>query len=547
MSSKKHDQLVKLLAYHLTRIISESNGISLNNTLELLIHYEEVKENELLLKNISEFRRLIHGHQQGEVDISTLIGHPVAEAFFKFFKNFPLPYFEEHIHLTGSLSAEFIYPRLMKLLQGKDGALYENEIKNVYGDAALPIQSIDDVDNLIRLKEGDQFKTYLKILFLAKLILNSRQAHEDAAYHMAHDLYTKYNVGNIRLKFTLSRSSSMQAENIPGLDTLKEEDVVMGLYDGFMRFKKEHSFFQFVLSPSFRKEPDFFDKSIFKTKKDSFLSQVATILELINNHPELSSVMNEVDTVGDERELYRKTHFEEMKTGLRKLQYYGFSVRSHHGETWKNLRKGVQSVDNAMNIWHIDTLEHGLSLGINPNFYFQRLFQRISELNHSNTPIAPDSQEWNELNDMEWNDQNILKKLLTGDPLNVVEETIFLKTKFHSAHEIEHYQHDILNRMLHKGVTLTSLPSSNLKLTSNFSIYKDHPFSWWEKKGVKLAVGTDNYITLSTNYIQEMLILLFNDPDNLKITKLLMMVTKENRRPYISHLLWDMRKKFQPK
>jgi adenosine deaminase len=547
MSSKKHDQLVKLLAYHLTRIISESNGISLNNTLELLIHYEEVKENELLLKNISEFRRLIHGHQQGEVDISTLIGHPVAEAFFKFFKNFPLPYFEEHIHLTGSLSAEFIYPRLMKLLQGSDGVLYENEIKKVYGETALPITSIDDVDNLIRLKEGEQFKTYLKILFLPKLILNSRQAHEEAAYHMAHDLYTKFNVGNIRLKFTLSRSSSMQAENIPGLDLLKEEDVVMGLYDGFMRFKKEHSFFQFVLSPSFRKEPDFFDKNVFKTKKESFLSQVASILKLIENHPELSSVMNEVDTVGDERELYRKTHFEEMKTGLRKLQYYGFSVRSHHGETWKNLRKGVQSVDNAMNIWHIDTLEHGLSLGINPNFYFQRLFQRISELNHNNTPITPESQEWNELNDMEWGDQDVLKKILTGEPLNVAEETIFLKTKFHSAHEIEHYQHDILNRMLHKGVTLTSLPSSNLKLTSNFSIYKDHPFSWWEKKGVKLAVGTDNYITLSTNYIQEMLILLFNDPDNLKITKLLMMVTKENRRPYISHLLWDMRKKFQPK
>jgi adenosine deaminase len=547
MSSKKHDQLVKLLAYHLTRIISESNGISLNNTLELLIHYEEVKQNELLLKNISEFRRLIHGHQQGEVDISTLIGHPVAEAFFKFFKNFPLPYFEEHIHLTGSLSAEFIYPRLMALLQGKDGSLYENEIKKVYGESALPIQSVDDVDNLIRLKEGEQFKTYLKILFLPKLILNTRAAHEEAAYHMANDLYTKYNVGNIRLKFTLSRTSSMQAENIPGLDSLNEDDVVMGLYDGFMRFKKEHSFFQFVLSPSFRKEPDFFDKSVFKTKKESFLSQVATILKIIENHPELSSVMNEVDTVGDERELYRKTHFEEMKTGLRKLQYYGFSVRSHHGETWKNLRKGVQSVDNAMNIWHIDTLEHGLSLGINPNFYFQRLFQRISELNHNNTPITPDSQEWNELNDMEWGDQDVLKKILIGEQLSVAEETIFLKTKFHSAHEIEHYQHDILNRMLHKGVTLTSLPSSNLKLTSNFSIYKDHPFSWWEKKGVKLAVGTDNYITLSTNYIQEMLILLFNDPDNLKITKLLMMVTKENRRPYISHLLWDMRKKFQPK
>ena len=30
----------------------------------------------------------------------------------------------------------------------------------------------------------------------------------------------------------------------------------------------------------------------------------------------------------------------------------------------------MQAVDNAMNIWHIDTLEHGVSLGVNPNFYF---------------------------------------------------------------------------------------------------------------------------------------------------------------------------------
>ena len=55
-------------------------------------------------------------------------------------------------------------------------------------------------------------------------------------------------------------------------------------------------------------------------------------------------------------------------------------------------------------------------------------------------------------------------------------------------------------------------------------------------------MGTDNYITLNTNYIQEMLILLFTDPTNLKLTKLLMVATGETQRPYISHLLWQMRK-----
>ena len=57
---------------------------------------------------------------------------------------------------------------------------------------------------------------------------------------------------------------------------------------------------------------------------------------------------------------------------------------------------------------------------------------------------------------------------------------------------------------------------------------------------IRLGVGTDNYITLGTNFTQEMLILLYSDPYNLKIMKLLMVTTKEPRRPYLSHLLWRM-------
>jgi adenosine deaminase len=97
--------------------------------------------------------------------------------------------------------------------------------------------------------------------------------------------------------------------------------------------------------------------------------------------------------------------------------------------------------------------------------------------------------------------------------------------------------------MIQKEISLISLPSSNNKLTGKFEDYKDHPFSWWEKKNVQLGVGTDNYVTLNTNFIQELLILLYADPSDLKITKLLMVATNENRRPYISHLLWKMRKK----
>lgn len=539
----KRDQVVEQLCDEIIKVISETNGISLWDTMELLHHAPSIQENPAMAKQISEFHRLLVGFHSDEVEMDTLLGHPVAQSLFGFFKAFPLPYHEEHIHLTGSLSAEFIYPRLKVLLEGKNKEIYEKKIKEVYGEKSIPINSVEDVDNLIRLKEGEQFKQYLKILYLPKLILNSKEAHFEAAYHMAKDLYEKYNVGKLRLKFTLSRSTGIESEQIPGLDDITEEDVVYGLYEGFIAFKKENPFFDFILSPSFRKELDFYDKVNYKSKKEHFIAQVDKILDIIANRPELKKYLCEVDTVGDEKELYRKVHFDELRTGLRKLQYNGFSIRSHHGETWKTLKKGVQSVDNSMNIWHIDTLEHGLSLGINPNFYFHRLFQRVMENNRNSKPVTPGSSEEAEILDMEWHDLPIKEKLLKGIPLNSEEETSFIKTKFHTAREIEHYQHDVLNRMIHKQVSLVALPTSNLKLTGSFPDYKDHPFSWWEKKGVHLGVGTDNYITLSTNYIQELLILLFSDPYNLKITKLLMVSTKESRRPYISHLLWEMRKK----
>lgn len=538
----KKEQITKEIKQALIDIISETNGITINDTLELLSYYPSVKKNQFVEKSLSEFRKLLNGFQSNEVDISTLLGHPFSEAFFEFFKDFPLPYHEEHIHLTGSLSADFIYPRLKKLLEGPDSQIIIQKIVQVYGENAFPINSVEDIDRLIRLKEGELFKTYLKILYLPKLILVDRKAHVEAAYHMASDLYTKYNVGKIRLKFTLSRTTGLSDEQIPGLENLTEDDVVIGLYEGFMKFKSENPFFNFVLSPSFRKEPSFFDQINYSTKQEHFEDQVFSVLSILQKYPYLKDVLTEVDTVGDERELYRKKHFFEMKPGLRRLQYQGFKIRSHHGETWKILRLGVQAVDNALNIWHIDTLEHGLSLGINPNYYFHRIYQRVVDMNQNKIALDPNGFEFAEIMDMEWSEIIIRDKIINGDPLNDAEKVKFLKTKFHTAHEVEHYQHDVLNRMINKKVSLVALPSSNLKLTGCFPDYKDHPFSWWEKKGVQLGIGTDNYITLSTNYIQELLILLYSNPTSLKIMKLLMVATKETRRPYMSHLLWEMRK-----
>lgn len=534
---------IELLTEHLIRIISETNGISLNDTLELAVMGEFQDDIATVKKSLTEFRKLVSDFQSDDVEIKTLLSHPVASALFQFFRKFPKPYIEEHIHLTGSLTADFIHPHLMPLLEGSHKQVYFDIINKVYGEGtAEKVKTVEDVDNLIRLKEDEFFDRYLKILLLPKLILVDRDMHRKAAYHMASELYHKYNVGMLRLKFTLSRANQSADEQIPGLENLTEEDVVLGLYEGFMDFKKRVPEFNFVLSPCFRKEPTFFDAAHFPTKKEHFLHQVDKIVEMLDKHPYLRDYLKEVDTVGSEKDLYRKGHFAEMQQGFRKLHFKGFAIRSHHGETWHTLKKGVQAVDNALNIWHIDTLEHGLSLGINPNFYFHSLFLRLVMENERGMKVKEGSSDWKELNDMEWREHTAIKeKIISGERLTNSEQREFVKVKFHAAREVEHYQHDVLNRMINKGVGLIALPSSNNKLTNSFRDYKDHPFSWWEKKGLKLGVGTDNYITLNTNYIQELLILLFTDPDNLKITKLLMVATGETRRPFLSQLLWKMR------
>ena len=523
------------------QIISETNGIAILDTVNLMLGSIEAKDRPEIQKSIAEFRDLLLGFQSGKNELDELLQHPMGLSLFDFFKNFPIPFRDEHTHLTGALHSDYLFPRLNVLLNGPNKDLYKSKIEAVYGKGTSEIRSSKDIERLIVLKDDERFSRYLSILFLPKLILTSREAYVESGYHLASEVFNKYNVGFIRLKFTLSRASTSD-EQIPGLEDVDEEDVVTGLYEGLMRFRREQPKFDFVLAPSFRKEADFFDSNQFKSKEEHFLHQVDAILKIIEKHPELGDRFNEVDTVGNEMNLYRKSHFQVMKMGFRRLQYRGFKIRSHHGEVWQTLKKGIQAVDNAMNIWRIDTLEHGLSLGVNPNYYFHSMFQRILKWNARKEAVRPGTAEQRELSDMEWSRyQYVQEKLLQGTPLNSEEIRLFTKAKFHLAREVESYQHDVLNRMIDKGMSLVALPSSNKKLTDCFEDYKDHPFSWWEKKSLQLGVGTDNYITLDTNFIKEMLIILFTDINNLKITKLLMVATGENRRPYISHLLWQMR------
>jgi len=533
----------KLLVKEFVEIVSETNGISLVDTLDLMLSSSLKSKNIEAYNWVAEYREQLNQFMVNKIDIQTLRKHPFNLVLEEFFRRFPLKYKEEHIHLSGSLTSEFIWSKLQPMLMGPNKAIYEKKIKHVYGNDVWPITSSADVNKLICLKENEGFTTYLRVLFLPSLIFISKEAHAEAAYHMATELYKKQNVGSIRLKFMMNRATSKSDDKIPGLDLLTSEDVVMGLFEGFKKFQSEHKDFQFALSPAFRKEINYFDEGKFATRKEHFMFQIDEILDMIDKYPELTAHLNEVDTVGDEKEMYRKEHFSELQHGFRKLQYRGFKIKSHHGETWHTLKRGIQAVDNAMNIWHIDALEHGISLGINPNLYFHQLYQRVTLNNISGQAVEAGSTDYKELMDLSWGGYRpILQKLLSGELLSETDRTKFLKAKFHTARDIEQYQHDVLNRLIQKDVSLIVLPSSNNKLTGKFKDYKDHPFSWWEKKNVNLGVGTDNYITLNTNYIQEMLILLLTDPTNLKITKLLMVTTGETRRPFISQLLWKMRK-----
>jgi adenosine deaminase len=543
MSHAVETTAVHRLTAILTELISETNGLSVEQTLELAEQSTLAESDPEAAALIREFHGLLDAFRIDKAPIAKLLDHPFSTAFRDFFRRYPAPFRDEHTHLTGALDAEFIFPRLQALLEGPDRTLYERKIAEVYGEESLPIRSAADVDRLIRLGDEERFDRYLRILYLPKLILTSREVHRDAAYHMASRLYHRFNVGALRLKFTLFRETTDWSEQIPGLEHLGPEDVLLGLDEGFRAFQREVPRFQFILSPSFRKEASFYDAVRYPSKRAHFNDQVRQIVELLGRYPELREVVTEVDTVGDERGFYRKAHFQEMRIGIRKLQAYGFRTRSHHGETWRTLRQGVQAVDNAMNIWHVDAVEHGLSLGINPNFYFHRLLQEVLAANRRRDAVRPLSKQFDELMEMEWNGrEDIREKLLRGERLSEAEVILFTKAKFHLATEVEHYQHDVLNRMIDKRLSLISLPSSNRKLTGELEDDKDHPFSWWEKKGLRLGVGTDNYVTLGTNLIREMLILLYTDPLELKITKLLMVTTGETRRPWISHLLWQMRK-----
>ena len=85
----------------LIKLISESNGVSLGDTLDLATHAMIVRERPEVMQDILEFREQLHDFNRHAIDIDTVLEHNVARSLGRFFQAFPKPFQEEHIHLSG--------------------------------------------------------------------------------------------------------------------------------------------------------------------------------------------------------------------------------------------------------------------------------------------------------------------------------------------------------------------------------------------------------------------------------------------------------------
>src|SRR6476646_8100773 len=136
------DPVVARLTRFFTQLISETSGLSLEDTLALAQQSPLTESDPDLARCIDEFRDLPGSVRLHDTPIEKLFEHPISHALADFFRRFPIPFHDEHIHLTGSLDADFVYPRLAPLLEQP---VYQAKIRQVYGEETS-IRSAADVD-----------------------------------------------------------------------------------------------------------------------------------------------------------------------------------------------------------------------------------------------------------------------------------------------------------------------------------------------------------------------------------------------------------------
>ena len=121
--------LVRRLTSFLTQLISETSGLSLEDTLVLAEGSPQLEPD--LAAAIREFHQRLGEFRLGRSSIESLFAHPVSHALTAFFHACPIPFRDEHIHLTGSLDSDFVWSRLGALLDGPHRAMYEERIARV--------------------------------------------------------------------------------------------------------------------------------------------------------------------------------------------------------------------------------------------------------------------------------------------------------------------------------------------------------------------------------------------------------------------------------
>src|SRR4051794_6667142 len=96
------DAIARLTRF-LTQLISETSGLALDDTLVLAGQAPQSDDDSDLVPLINDFRSLLGRFRLNDAPLDALVAHPVSLALEAFFRAFPLPFHDEHIHLTGSL------------------------------------------------------------------------------------------------------------------------------------------------------------------------------------------------------------------------------------------------------------------------------------------------------------------------------------------------------------------------------------------------------------------------------------------------------------
>ena len=82
----------------LVRLISETNGLSLGDTLDLAQRSMLAQERPAARHSLADFRKQLFDYHRDAAHIDPLLSHPVALSLGRFLRHFPSAYREEPLH-----------------------------------------------------------------------------------------------------------------------------------------------------------------------------------------------------------------------------------------------------------------------------------------------------------------------------------------------------------------------------------------------------------------------------------------------------------------